>query len=336
MHIHHFKTAFWLQNRHLQTSWGSFFRKVKMTQAQRVYIPLQDGVSLAGDLMLPKAVLQTKAPPKEVCLIFHGITGSSTSHYMLGYQQAIFQANLHVATLAINHRGSLGVDCPALSSPRLYHAGMVDDLQDCVAFVRKKWPDAVIRAVGISLSGNMLVRALGLGLLPELASVMVISVPFELQGVANQADQGMGRLYQRYLVKRMHAIVALKKKHSALLKLQFAAGQHLHYSLSRRRLKTFWGVDNFIIGPLHGFRNVHHYYKESSCRHLIQEVKQPLLIVQALDDPLVPFSTWPASSQIPAHVTFEAYDRGGHVGFIGPKGYWLDQRIIRWLQDEQA
>jgi predicted alpha/beta-fold hydrolase len=332
VHIRSFNTPRWLRNNHLQTAWGSFFRKKQTIKAERLFIPLRDGVCLAADYVLPSH--QSEERIEEVLLLLHGLTGSSESHYVVGFQKAILNAGLNVATIAINHRGSLGINCPALTSPTLYHAGVETDIQDCIAFVRERWPSASIRALGVSLSGNMLVRALGLNLLPELASAMAISVPFELQAASNQVDKGLGLLYRRYLVNRMQGIVALKKKHSSSLNMKCAVDQYCSHSLSWGKLRSFWGMDNFIIGPLHGFRNVHHYYREASSRHLIQHIRQPLLIIQAADDPLVPTSAWPASSQIPDNVEFEAYDRGGHVGFISPEGYWLEHRVLRWLAPE--
>jgi len=170
----------------------------------------------------------------------------------------------------------------------------------------------------------MLVRALGLGCLPLLSKAMAISVPFELAMVSDQVDKGMGLLYRRYLINRMKKIVLQKQAHTPFLTQPDAIHQY----------NSFWAFDNFVIAPMHGFRNVHHYYREASSRQYVGAIEQPLLIVQALDDPLVPVKAWPSPKQIPKNVEFEAYDRGGHVGFISPQGYWLEQRILQWLVDK--
>lgn len=323
MQVRHFKTPWWLKNPHLQTSWGAFFRPEVTVDARRVHIPLRDNTLLYAESVLPAGYEDTDERLKTVCVILHGLTGSASSHYVRGFQKAIQASGLPVLSLAVNHRGSLGLDCPAFAAPTLYHAGIVDELQDILAFVMDKYPSASIRFIGVSLSGNMLVRALGLGLLPAVSKAMAISVPFELHAAADQVDKGMGRLYRRYLVQRMRAIITIKQQHLP----------DLPQRVQLAKLGTFWGVDNFVVAPMHGFRNVHHYYKEASCREVMSEIHQPLLIIQSLDDPLVPLSAWPATRNLPDCVDFEAYDRGGHVGFISPDGYWLEWRIVQWLSE---
>ena len=304
----------------MQTSWAAFFRRTPTLLTQELIVQLRDGAQLTT------AVLPAKVAPQAICLFFHGITGSANSHYVQGMLKAIADSNLPVTTIAVNHRGSLGELCRTQDSPKFYHAGMVEDIQDVIAHTSELWPGVPIFACGVSLSGNMLVRGLGKGLLPELKASMVVSVPFDLKMSADAVDAGIGRLYRAYLLRRMRKLLAWKQ--AALP--WYAQPERL------KKLHSFWGFDGLVIGPLHGFRNAYHYYREASSRSWVKHIRQPLLVIQSLDDPLVPAKAWPAQSDIPACVNFEAYNRGGHVGFIDYQGYWLERRIVSWLAQALA
>jgi hypothetical protein len=60
----------------------------------------------------------------------------------------------------------------------------------------------------------------------------------------------------------------------------------------------------------------------------------PALLVQAKDDPLIPFSVYdhPAFRENPC-LTLIAVEHGGHLGFISRRQprFWLDGVIMDWL-----
>lgn len=317
MKIHVFRTPRWCANPHVQTSWGAFFRKIPRVATEIHQVPLRDGHVLNADFA------KARGHHKMTCIVLHGLTGSANSHYVRGIQKKVAEHIPECATFAVNHRGSLGHACPSLQSPQLYHAGLEEDIQDAIQYVRQTWPETSIQILGISLSGNMVVRALGLGLLPDVERAMAVSVPFELAAAANKVDQGIGPLYRRYLVERMKDIIRHKVDYLPLLPKDVCLDE----------LHSFWAFDNFVVAPIHGFRNVHQYYKVASSRQFVPAIQQPLLVVQSMDDPLVPASVWPSSSMLPECVAFEAYDRGGHVGFMSHEGYWLETRVVQWLRD---
>lgn len=324
MKIRRFITPWWMRNRHIQTSWGAFFRSDISLEITSQRVLLRDGHSLFADFKEAKISSEAGQEPTTICILLHGLTGSASSHYVRGIQKNVHELIPECASFAVNHRGSLGHECPSLESPVLYHAALEEDLQDILLHVKQHWPHAKILLLGVSLSGNMIVRALGLGLLPEVDAAMAISVPFELQAAAEAVDKGIGRLYRRYLVERMKDIIQLKQ--------DYLTG--LRDDVDIKSLHSFWALDNFVVAPLHGFRNVHDYYREASSRQYIPLITQPLLIIQSLDDPLVPSSVWPSSCLLPACVEFEAYDCGGHVGFMNAQGYWLETRVVEWIQTE--
>lgn len=87
---------------------------------------------------------------------------------------------------------------------------------------------------------------------------------------------------------------------------------------------------------MHGFRDADDYYLRASCRSFLRNITTPVLIIQAIDDPLVCPLSIPAQDELGVGVTLELSRYGGHLGFVG-KGHsglskhWLDNRIAKYL-----
>ncbi|MEM1440437.1 MAG: hypothetical protein AAGF61_15880 [Pseudomonadota bacterium] len=104
--------------------------------------------------------------------------------------------------------------------------------------------------------------------------------------------------------------------------------------------KDFETFDNLVTAPLHGFRDVEHYYDSQSCRQYLSQIAVPTRILHAVDDPFMSPDMIPKAHELSAHVSLELSKHGGHVGFItgGPLRLrpWLPGRIIASLQRELA
>ncbi|MCH9717545.1 MAG: alpha/beta fold hydrolase, partial [Gammaproteobacteria bacterium] len=95
--------------------------------------------------------------------------------------------------------------------------------------------------------------------------------------------------------------------------------------------------DEQITAPLHGFLSAEAYYRESSSRQFLNQIKTPTLIIHASDDPFMPPEAIPEEHELSSHVTLELSTKGGHVGFIAGKTpgkpmYWLDERTPQFLK----
>jgi len=101
-------------------------------------------------------------------------------------------------------------------------------------------------------------------------------------------------------------------------------------------IRDFYGFDDRITAPLHGYAGVHDYYARASCRPDLRRIRTPTLILHALDDPFMWPETAPATSELSPSVRLELSSGGGHVGFVaGPwpwqAEYWLERRIPAFL-----
>jgi hypothetical protein len=52
-------------------------------------------------------------------------------------------------------------------------------------------------------------------------------------------------------------------------------------------INSFWQYDDRVVARLHGFNDVHDYYRRSSSRQYLKSISVPTLVIQAVDDPFM-------------------------------------------------
>jgi len=326
---HPFQPAWWLPGPHLQTLWSPFCRTPQALERQRERLWLEDGDFIDLDWHGPH---DGEAP---LVLVLHGLTGSSASHYVVGLQGRLGENGW--ASVAINWRGCSGE--PNLL-PRAYHSGASDDLGAVVEHLQRKRPLAPLYAVGYSLGGNVLLKYLGERAANcPLHGAVAVSVPFRLDQCADRIGLGFSRVYQAHFMRAMLAYVKDKQR------LFAHQGMADRLSVMEKLgplddVRTFWDFDGRITAPLHGFVDAQDYYRRSSSRYFLGDIRVPTLIIQAADDPFVFPHSVPTADELSASTTLELQEKGGHVGFVegSPRRpqYYLERRIPQWLAQRQA
>jgi predicted alpha/beta-fold hydrolase len=310
-----FRPAWWLPGAHLQTLYPTFARRRSHPGLQRERLELPDGDFIDIDW--------TGSPAGPVVLVLHGLEGSLESHYTGGILTALATQGYRAGLMYF--RGCSG---EPNRLPRGYHSGETTDLQTVLRHIEKTSPGKPIAVVGYSLGGNVLLKWLGeQGDRAAISTAVAVSVPFDLDRAARRLEQGMSRIYQHHLLKKLRRSVQAKSGiHPPPVPLQKLAD-----------LKTFRQFDNAITAPLHGFRDVDDYYSQSSSRQYLRHIDAPVLIIHALDDPFLPPVAIPEEAELGHAVTLELSRSGGHVGFVSGNiplaaDYWLERRICRHLR----
>jgi hypothetical protein len=322
-----FKPAWWLRNAHLQTLWSAFFRRSPQLERQRERLWLEDGDFMDLDWYGPHT------PEAPLVLVLHGLTGSSSSHYVLGLQQAL--AARGWASIALNWRGCSG---ESNLLPRGYHSGVSEDLASVVRHLQAVRPMAPLHAVGYSLGGNVLLKYLGeTGANSGLQAAVAVSVPFRLDQCADRIGIGFSRVYQAHFMRELLAYVRGKQQRFRL------EGRHAPLaaldSLGQLEdMRTFWDFDGRVTAPLHGFANADDYYRRASSRYYLGAIRSRTLLIQAADDPFVFRHSVPSTDELSACTRLELHRRGGHVGFIEGSlrrpVFYLERRIPEWLEQQ--
>lgn len=319
-----FKPAWWLSNNHLQTLYPALLRHLPTPpeyRRERLITPDHDFIDIdyCGSGTQP------------LVMLLHGLTGSSQSGYIKGLQTALHKQGFRSAVL--NFRGCSGT---SNNSARCYHSGETGDVQFFYQTLRQREPETPIAAVGFSLGGNVLLKWLGeRGGQLDLFAAAAVSVPLLLGVCATKLDGGFSRLYRINLLRELKTYMHGKLRHLDSLGRTEEA-QKIRTLGDLSNIRSFWQYDDRVVAKLHGFDDVHDYYRRSSSRQYLHTITVPTLLIQALDDPFMTTGVLPDASEVSPQVRLEFTRHGGHVGFIAGAipfrpTYWLEQRITEFL-----
>lgn len=270
------------------------------------------------------------AGAKPLLVLFHGLEGSSRSHYA-----EVFAACAHARgwDYAVPHfRGCSG---ELNLGPRAYHSGDFEEIGWILSRLHERREAAApghaqpMYAVGISLGGNALMRWVeesGEQASRQVRAAASISAPLDLAA----GGAAIGRGFNRLVYTRMF-LATMKPK--ALAKLAQHPGLFDRDALlAARDLHAF---DNVFTAPLHGFRDTDDYWSRGSAKPHLHRIRIPALVVNAANDPFVPAASLPRQAEVGDHVTLWQPAHGGHVGFpLGaPPGHvrGMPERVVAWL-----
>jgi predicted alpha/beta-fold hydrolase len=311
----------WLPGGHLQTIYPATCIPRPLVPFRRERWPTPDGDFIDIDFL-------DGQPGQPFLVLFHGLEGSSDSHYSRELMAHIRQLGW---SGAIPHfRGCSG---ELNTGPRFYHSGDAEELDWILRRLDTSAPRrqaSAFYAVGVSLGGNALLRWLGeSGHGAEfIAAACAISAPLDLAGGGAALSSGLNMIYTRVFLQTL--------KPKCLEKLeQFPGLFDRAKLLSARNLYEF---DNVVTAPLHGFRDTDDYWHRASARHVLDDIRVRTLVLNAQNDPFLPARHLPQRAA--PCVTLEYPREGGHVGFAtgsAPgQNTWLPRRIVRFLAGDAA
>ncbi len=301
---------------HRQTIFPAICRRVKPITLRRERIDTPD----RDFLDLDWADQGSQAP---LIVISHGLEGNSRQAYIQGLARTFFQAGWNV--LAWNFRGCSGEVNRSLQT---YHSGASADLDVVIKHVdqSRKYPLVVL--AGFSLGGNLTLKYLGeqgAHLSPSVKACTVISVPCDLQNSAERLEHPVNRIYMLRFMKTLRQKIRAKQK-------QYPDQLDI---IGLEAMRSFREFDNAYTAPIHGFSSAIDYWNRCSSKQFIPDVSVPTLIINALDDPFLGQSCYPAAeAEQSEHVFLETPKHGGHAGFVQfeKKGsYWSELRALDFL-----
>ncbi len=255
-------------------------------------------------------------------MLVHGLEGSSESGYKKSMAQHALEAGY--AVHRFNMRSCGGTEDIALSS---YHAGQTSDLEFVARLLRRECAVPTF-LIGFSLGGNVVLKLAGE--LGEQAAglihgVCAVSTPLDLGACVERLALPENFLYENRFVARLKQRVRDRARHSP--------GSYSANGLDR--IRTVYDFDDAYTAKLFGFGTADNYYGTQSAKNFLDAIRIPALLVQAKDDPLIPFTVYdhPAFRTNP-NLTLVATEHGGHLGFLSRTGprFWLDPLVLGWIE----
>ena len=255
-------------------------------------------------------------------LLCHGLEGSSDTHYMKGMARACAAAGWDIA--AYNFRGCSG-EHNRLA--RAYHSGATDDLAEVINHVLSKGQYQELALVGFSLGGNLVLKYLGEpnnSRPPALCGGVAISPPCDLSGCCDRLDEPQNWIYQQRFLRTLNRNMVEK---GDIVKQALGVDQ-------LPKCRSVREFDHRFTAPLHGFDSAEDYYQKNSSTQYLAQIKYPVLLISARDDPFLNASCFPSTDEVSDQLRLQYSQHGGHVSFIqrGSQGqYWAEQRAVEFL-----
>ena len=335
-----FVTPWWLPGGHAQTIWPAklarrappsaasarlHWRRERWTTPDADFIDV-DFLAAAQSTAQPAADAATapKAANPPLLVLFHGLEGSSQSHYAQAFAHWAQQQRWRY--VVPHFRGCSG----ALNlAPRAYHSGDFEEIGWILERLCRAHGGPVY-AVGVSLGGNALLRwaeEAGASARHTARAVAAVCSPVDLAASGHAIGRGLNRqIYTRMFLRTMRPRALAKlAQHPGLFNRQAM--------LAARDLYDF---DNLFTAPLHGFKNTEDYWRRASAKPQLAAIRIPALLLNARNDPFVPATSLPQARAVGPHVTLWQPAQGGHVGFAGGRFpghlHSLPDSVMRWMQ----
>jgi predicted alpha/beta-fold hydrolase len=315
-----YRAPAWLPGGHVQTIYASLRSHAAPVRYRRTRWDTPDGDFIDLDW--------ADGPPDDrhrpLLAVFHGLEGSSRSHYALALMD--FAQRRGLRGVVVHFRGCSG---ELNAQPRAYHSGDSAEIDWVLRRLRAEVPASPLHAAGVSLGGNALLKWLGEqgpGAGEVLASAAAISAPLDLMATGDALGEGLNMIYTRMFLASM--------KRKILAKLERFPG--IVDAAAVVRSRTLREFDGLVTAPLHGFRDTDDYWTRASAKPWLGRITVPTLVLNARNDPFLPAGALPSPAEVAAAVTLEYPESGGHVGFLSPpfpgSQGWLPGRILGFLR----
>ncbi|HEY1043163.1 MAG TPA: alpha/beta fold hydrolase [Telluria sp.] len=312
-----YSAPLWLPSGHLQTIYPATCIRKPAVAFRRERWQAPDGDFIDVDFV-------DGEPGAPLVVLFHGLEGSSNSHYARSLMAAVAARGW---SGAVPHfRGCSGE--PNLA-PRFYHSGDAQEVDWIVRRLRERTQGPLF-AAGVSLGGNALLRWLGESQHEaEIVDAAVsVSAPMDLARGGESLSSGLNMMYTRMFLRTLIP--------KSLAKLEQFPGLFDRDTLLGAR--DLYAFDNVVTAPLHGYRDTDDYWDRASAKHVLCDITVPTLVLNARNDPFLPGAYLPRKAS--PHVRLEYPATGGHVGFAvgAPPGRidWLPRRILHFFDGEPA
>ncbi len=313
----------WLPTSHAQTIVPALFARRPAVAYRRERWDTPDGDFIELD-WVDHGSTANAAPAADAPLfvLFHGLEGSSDSHYARVLMATASGFGWH--GVVPHFRSCSG---PLNLAPRFYHLADSAEVDWVLRRLRAQHRGPIVVA-GVSLGGNVLLRWLGERGADAsfVAAAAAISTPLDVHACGRALSQGFALVYTRSFLK------TLKRK--GLQKLEQYPGLFDRDAMLASR--TMYDYDNVVTAPLHGFRNTEDYWTQATTRPLLPEIVVPTLVLNARNDPFLPSTALPTRAEVSPAVELDQPDAGGHVGFMtGPfpgRIDWLPRRIFSFFE----
>lgn len=254
------------------------------------------------------------SPHQPTVLILPGITGSSDEGYVQHWIDDL--TRIGYRSVVLNYRGC---GTTTLTTPQLYCANDITDLQQVVEHIVTLLPTSPLMGVAVSMGSMLMIKYITecnrRGLHCPLKAAMLVSVPWNLPVAERNMNKTFNRLtLNRHLCKQFRGILrnneTLFRRHSEQGQLCFDYDKALQCQSMDEMAHT-------VTLPMFGYRDLAHLYEDGSPHLRTSHLHIPIVAINAADDPFCPEHAIPEDDVLNNNnIALIVTRRGGHIGFL--------------------
>ncbi|GFO34801.1 abhydrolase domain-containing protein 3 [Plakobranchus ocellatus] len=317
-----FWPTWWAFEGRMQTVLRSLLQSQPHMEYTGEYIKCPDGGVIKLDWVENDDHSRTSKDLRPTILLLPGLTGNSSESYILhmvedatamGYRSVVF-----------NNRGTCGTP---LKTPRTYCASKSDDTALVIDHIKKRYPDAPLMGIGISLGGMILFNYMAhYGSTARLCAAMCFSVNWNVfKGIESLETPINYHLFNRVLAK---ALCGLVEMHSDVLEKH--EDLEIPHILKSQTIRDF---DERFTSKVFGYESLDHYYEDASLHTKIHALGKPVVCLSAGDDPFSPAHSVPLKdAETNDNIAIVLTSHGGHIGFLEGTLPRHRSYMYRWMR----
>jgi len=309
-----YKPPYFFRNGFVATVYSGLFRYVKGVVQERERMTLSDGDFLDLDWSC------SKDKSNKLVILLHGLEGDAKRPYMLGASKYFVQNGIDA--VGVNLRGCSGIQNLKYRS---YHSGVTEDVEEVIQYILASKKYSEIYLNGFSLGGNLTLKYLGeRETVPsQIKAAIAVSVPCSLYGSCVELHKLKNKPYHdRFKDDLISKLRQKQIKYPDKISVDDIKG-----------IKTLKDFDDVYTSKAHGFNDALDYYEKSSSLQYLHKIKIPTLLINALNDSFLSHDCYPVKeAKHNPNLYLEMPKHGGHVGFIGTKNvYYNEKRAVDFL-----
>ncbi len=310
-----YSCPFFLNNRHLQTIYPSFFRKCEEIDYDREEFIAPDGDPIWLDW--------STCGSRNLLILNHGLCGHTHRHYALSLVKTFNQAGWDC--LAWNYRGTGRTETAHL---RFTTCDSTDQLGWVTEHAIASRGYEKVALCGLSMGGDLCLLYLTreADRVPgEVVGAVCFCATIDLASSVERLGCPMGRVYERHFVRKLR--MAMMAKHRQLPDQLNIDGIE--------QVTTILQFDDRFTAPIMGYKDARDYWEKASASHWLDRLRLPVLIVNPLDDPFLGGHNYPVEEARRSQFLYlETPKHGGHCGFITmgrDREWWPLQRAKEFI-----
>ncbi len=298
-------------NSYMETLIPYFTTKVNQVKFERERLELKDGDFVDLDWLSKNS--------NDLILISHGLEGNSKDHFI---EKSATSLHAKGYDVLVWHYRSCSGEMNRLE--RFYEHGDIADLDEVILHASKRNYQRIF-LLGFSMGGTMVINYMGNRPHPLVKKGIVFSAPIDLSAAAVNLSGGFNRQLEKSFIKKWKKKIERKAQ-------DFPDLFDLEALNNASSLSDIY--EQHIL-PLHGYPSMEDYNSKWSSVQFIPNIKVPLLIVNAKNDPLLSENCYPREvCEKSESVYLEIPKYGGHTGFTKLKEgkLWYIWRIEKFLE----